>query len=119
MVFNPVLFRSKGLKNHRYIVCRRVIFLSEPRNLMLDGPDSLKVIKSLSCPIRLKILNLLATQMLSISDIASELDISLQSAGLKVKQLREAGLIHTYTQSGIRGSQRICSRLKMMVKLWY
>ena len=85
--------------------------MSEPRNLMLDGPDSLKVIKSLSCPIRLKILNLLATQMLSISDIASELDISLQSAGLKVKQLREAGLIHTYTQSGIRGSQRICSRL--------
>ena len=80
------------------------------RNLVLDGPDTLTVIKSLSCPIRLKMLSLLANQMMSVSELANELGISLPSATIKVKQLVEAGLIHTHVQSGKRGSPKICSR---------
>ena len=81
------------------------------RNLLLDGTDTLEVVKCLSCPIRLRMLNLLATQMMSISDLANELGVSLPSAGIKVKQLREAGLIHVHVQRGKRGAQKICSRL--------
>ncbi len=80
------------------------------RQLILDGPEAIQTIQSLSHPVRLKILNMLANQMMSITDIATELDVSLASAAINVKKLVDAGLIHTHIQPGKRGSQKICSR---------
>lgn len=83
--------------------------MSEKR-LVLDGPDALKVMKALSSPARLRILNLLADQMMSVTEIANELNLMLPAVAANIKKLEDAGLIHTHTQPGKRGSQKICSR---------
>jgi len=81
-----------------------------PRTLILDGQEAIRVVKALSSDVRLQILNLLSSQILSVSDIAAELGLSLAATGINVKKLEEAGLIHTYLRPGKHGSQRVCSR---------
>ena len=81
------------------------------RHLVLEGTQALEVIKALSSQQRLQILNLLSNQMLSVSEIAKELGQMLPTVAANVKKLVEAGLIHTHTQPGRHGSQKICSRL--------
>lgn len=81
-----------------------------PRTLILDGRDATFVIKALSSDVRLQILNLLSSQILSVSDIAAELGASLAATAINVKKLEEAGLIHTYQRPGKHGSQKMCSR---------
>lgn len=80
------------------------------RRLDLEGMEALKVIKALSSETRLRILNILSNQMLSVSEIAAELDMMLATAAVNVKKLEEAGLIQAQYEPGKRGSQKICSR---------
>jgi len=75
-----------------------------------DRDQALLVIKALASEWRLRILELLNTQQLSVNQIAQALDIPLSTATMHVKILDEAQMIWTQLQPAVRGQQKICSR---------
>lgn len=78
----------------------------------LNQPDekALTIIKALSSTLRLKILQILGTEAFSINRLAKLLDVPLSTAGMHVKLLEDAELIHTEQKPASRGMQKICSR---------
>lgn len=68
-----------------------------------------KICKALSSPIRLKILNILKSTVMSIQEIAETLDSPISSTALNIKTLEEAGLVITESQPGVHGSMRVCT----------
>lgn len=66
--------------------------------------------KALSSPVRIKILQLLNSDKLSIADIARELGIPASSAALDVKILQNAHLVKIEEQPGSRGNAKLCDR---------
>jgi len=74
-----------------------------------DGAPEL-ILKALSSATRLKILALLSSQVLNISEIGEALDLPASTATLHVNALEEAGLINTELRPATRGLQKVCAR---------
>lgn len=68
------------------------------------------VAKALSSPVRVKMIALLSLRPMNVNELAEALDLPVSTAALGVRQLEEAGLIHTEIQPGIRGAMKLCSR---------
>ncbi|MFA9465145.1 MAG: ArsR/SmtB family transcription factor [Velocimicrobium sp.] len=67
-----------------------------------------KIGKSLSSPIRIKILDILKNAAMSVQEIADTLNIPFSSTALHIKTLEDAKLIVTESQPGKHGSMRVC-----------
>ena len=68
------------------------------------------VAKALSSPVRVKMIALLSIRPMNVNELAEALELPVSTAALGVRQLEEAGLIHTEIQPGIRGAMKLCSR---------
>ena len=68
------------------------------------------VAKALSSPLRVKMISLLYIRPMNVNELAEALSMPVSTAALNVRQLEEAGLIHTEIQPGIRGAMKLCSR---------
>lgn len=88
-------------------VGRRPLYLSGD----MDDIESLeKVFKALASAPRLRILELLHSDVYNLSAIAQMLDMSLSTANLHVTILEEAGLLNSELHPASRGRQKICAR---------
>lgn len=68
------------------------------------------VAKALSSPMRVRMIALLCVRSMNVNELADALSLPVSTAALNVRQLEEAGLIHTEIQPGIRGAMKLCSR---------
>lgn len=75
------------------------------------------ITKALASPIRINIIKLLNKNPLNVIEISEHLNLPPSTAGVNVRILEEAGLIHTELQPGTRGSMKVCSRRWDMVKI--
>lgn len=83
--------------------------MKEQLSLSLKEKERLAAIgRALSSEKRLKLLEILREEALNINEIAQRLKIPQSSAAMHVKNLEEAGLIHTELMPGIRGSMKVC-----------
>ena len=79
-------------------------------SLSLSDIDRLcPVAKALSSPVRAKMLSMLTLKAMNVNELADALSLPVSTAALNVRQLEEAGLIHTEIQPGIRGAMKLCS----------
>lgn len=82
-------------------------------NLHLSNPDhhdSIATIgKALSSKIRIRILDLLKNNVMSLQEISDILDIPYSSTALHIKTLEDAKLIVSESQPGIHGLMRVCT----------
>jgi predicted transcriptional regulator len=77
----------------------------------LDSSGSSEtILKALASTTRLKILELLSSQVLNISEIGEALDLPASTATLHVNILEQAGLINTELRPATRGLQKVCAR---------
>ena len=75
-----------------------------------DHHDSIAAIgKALSSKIRIKILDLLKNNVMSLQEISDILDIPYSSTALHIKTLEDAKLIVSESQPGIHGLMRVCT----------
>lgn len=72
--------------------------------------ELVKTAHARSSPVRLRILELVNTDKLSIADIARRLQIPASSAALHIRELQEANLVRIEMQPGTRGSVKLCTR---------
>lgn len=92
--------------------------MSKEIELGLDRSDELrKIAKALSTDVRLEIIKLLNANSLNINEISEKLNIPASSAALNVKVLEEAEIIHTELHPGTRGSMKLCSLRRGVVKI--
>lgn len=70
----------------------------------LKALTSLKELKMLANPVRVKILKALASKPMSISEVAEELSISEQLAHYHLSKLRECGLVRGIESFRVRGT---------------
>ncbi len=75
------------------------------------------VVKALASPIRIGIIKLLNNNPLNVIEISEHLGIPASTAGVNVRILEEAGIIHTELQPGNRGSMKVCSRRWDLIKI--
>ncbi len=86
--------------------------------LSLEKPDELYTIsKALASEIRIEMIRLLNYNSLNVNEISERLEIPASTAALNVKILEEAGLIQTELQPGTRGSMKVCSRKRDLIKI--
>lgn len=82
------------------------------RFLMITPQDGHAVLKALSAPARMSILDLLHRKgPMNVNDIAEELGMPQSSTSTHVNHLEEAGLIATESQKARKGSQKVCRAL--------
>lgn len=80
-------------------------------SLSLSDIDRLcPVAKALSSPVRARMLSLLSLKAMNVNELADALSLPVSTAALNIRQLEDAGLIHTEIQPGIRGAMKLCSR---------
>lgn len=85
--------------------------MSKEIELNLERPEELYLItKALASQIRIDIIKLLNNNTLNVIEISERLNIPASTAGVNVRILEEAGLIHTELQPGTRGAAKVCSR---------
>ena len=75
-----------------------------------DNNNAELTLKALASATRLKILELLSSQVLNISEIGQALEVPTSTANLHVNILEEAGLINTELRPATRGLQKVCAR---------
>ena len=73
--------------------------------------------KALSSPVGVRILQLLNSGKLTISQISQSMGIPPSSAALDIKILQNAGLVTVEEQPGSRGNAKICARFVDMVNI--
>ena len=92
--------------------------MSKEVEIGLDNMEMLTLVaKALSSEARLEIIKLLNKNSLNVNEISEQLGIPASSAALNVKVLEEAGLIHTELQPGTRGSMKLCSNKRDLVRI--
>ena len=74
------------------------------------GETAVAALKALGNDTRLRILQLLGPEALSVNKLAELLDMPGTTVAMHVKTLESAGLIHTELRPASRGLQKICSR---------
>lgn len=92
--------------------------MSKEIELSIERPDELYAIsKALASEVRIEIIKLLNHSSLNVNEISEYLNIPASTAAVNVKILEEAGLIHTELQPGTRGSMKLCSRKRDIIKM--
>ncbi len=92
--------------------------MSKEIEIGLEKADELrKIAKALSTDVRIEIIKLLNANSLNINEISEKLNIPASSAALNVKVLEEAELIHTELHPGTRGSMKLCSLRRGIIKI--
>lgn len=92
--------------------------MSKEIELSLDKPDELySIAKALASEVRIDIIKLLNSYSLNVNEISEHLNIPASTAAVNVKVLEEAGLISTNLQPGERGSMKLCSRKRDVIKI--
>lgn len=92
--------------------------MSKEIELNLEKPEELcSVAKALSSQVRIDIIKLLNYNCLNVNEISECLGIPASSAALNVRILETSGLIHTELQPGARGSMKVCSRKRDIIKI--
>lgn len=92
--------------------------MSKEIEVNLENPEELySVAKALASEVRIEIIKLLNFNCLNVNEISEHLGIPASTAALNVKVLEEAGLIHTELQPGARGSMKVCSRKRDVIKI--
>ncbi len=81
--------------------------------------QALKVIKALSSPRRLQILEMLGEHPRNVSEIANAMDMPLSTANLHINALEDAGLLLTEMRPGERGLQKVCARAYTFVVMQF
>ncbi len=81
----------------------------------VHSPETQQVLKALASDTRVRILDLLSSQLLNVSEIAEALNIPLSTANLHIKSLEEAGLLLTELKPASRGLQKVCARAYELV----
>ncbi|GHV67681.1 transcriptional regulator [Spirochaetia bacterium] len=78
-----------------------------------DSEESAGVLRALSSPVRLRILQCLVEKSggFNISELAEKISLPLSTAALHVRVLEDAGLIFIQERPGLRGAQKICALL--------
>ena len=79
--------------------------------------DLFSIAKALASEVRIEIIKLLNYNSLNVNEISEHLNIPASTAAVNVKILEEAGLIHTELQPGARGSMKLCSRKRDVIKI--
>lgn len=92
---------------------RTLIVGNEPETL----ERSIAIAKALASRPRQRILDYLVTRTASLSEIARDLDMPIATASQHLKRLENSGLLSSHTAPGIRGRQRIFTRLYDIVVL--
>ncbi len=69
------------------------------------------VAHALSSMLRLKIVHLIGRRSMSVNELAQALGEPLSTISLNVSVLEKAGLVYTESQSGVRGTMKLCSRM--------
>ena len=91
-----------------------MIFPADTRTLLLearaDDPLAARTLRALASEPRLKILELLANDLLNTSEIAAALGVPLSTATLHVNLLEEAGLVVSERKPATRGQQKVSAR---------
>lgn len=85
-----------------------------------DLMSGINIFKALSSEIRIKIIELLASnQTLNLNDLANKLNLSNGAITMHIKKLEESGLIEITTSVGKHGIQKICylNKDKVMIDL--
>ena len=85
----------------------RLIVGNDPSSL----ESNIAVAKALASLPRQRILDFLVTRTASLSEIARDLDMPIATASQHLKSLENSGLVSSHTAPGIRGRQRIFTRL--------
>lgn len=75
-----------------------------------NNSSSEPILKALASTTRVKILELLSTQVLNVSEIGQALEMPTSTATLHVNILEQAGLIKTELRPATRGLQKVCFR---------
>ncbi|MGM9594215.1 MAG: ArsR/SmtB family transcription factor [Candidatus Onthomonas sp.] len=70
--------------------------------------DGLEIFKALGSGVRIKIIQLLLQQPMSMNELATHLQISNGALTTHIKKLEDCGLICTSTESNGHGNQKIC-----------
>ena len=92
--------------------------MSKEVELKLDQSEELCLVaKALASEVRLDIIKLLNFKSLNVNEISESLGIPASTAALNVKVLEEAGIIHTELQPGTRGSMKLCSLKRGIIKI--
>jgi predicted transcriptional regulator len=68
-----------------------------------------EIADTLSSKIRLDIVKLLLNKSMNINDISKEVHLTNSALTMHIKKLEKSGIIKIATESGIRGTQKICS----------
>ncbi|MDR1663979.1 MAG: helix-turn-helix domain-containing protein [Clostridiales bacterium] len=80
-------------------------------SLSLTEKDALiNVAKTLTSPLRVRILQMLNERSLNIHEIAEKLNIPASTAAINISILENSGLIMTRRQPGVHGHMKLCSR---------
>ncbi len=92
--------------------------MSKEIELSIERPDELySIAKALASEVRIEIIKLLNYNSLNVNEISECLNIPASTAAVNVKVLEEAGLIHTELQPGARGSMKLCSRKRDIIRM--
>lgn len=92
--------------------------MSKEIDLSIQNVEALSIVaKALSSEVRLSIIQLLNKNSLNVNEISEKLGIPASSAALNVKMLEEADLIHTELQPGTRGSMKLCSIKRGLIRI--
>ncbi len=81
--------------------------------------DGLEIFKALGSGVRIKIIQLLLQQQMSMNELANHLNISNGALTTHIKKLEDCGLVITSTESTGHGNQKICkvTQDKLLVEL--
>lgn len=92
--------------------------MSKEIEIGIDKPEELCIVaKALASEVRIDIIKLLNLNSLNVNEISEKLGIPASSAALNVKILEEAGIIRTELQPGTRGSMKLCSIKRGMIRM--
>ncbi len=79
--------------------------------LSMGDPQTVsEICHALSSPVRLSVLQALSMKSRSVGEVAEELNLPFSTAAQAIQVLRQAGLVITETQPGMRGTLKVCSR---------
>jgi predicted transcriptional regulator len=81
------------------------------RHIKTDSERGRRTLAVLASEPRLRLLEYLSDRVANVSEIASELGMSVSTATLHVSALEEAGLVTTELRPASRGIQKVCARL--------
>ncbi len=82
-----------------------------------DAEELSKIGKALSSPVRIKMLQLMSAEKMSIAELARRMEIPTSSAALDIKVLQQAGLVKIEEKPGSRGKAKLCSKDADMISI--